>query len=212
MTIQVGQLLQAAMEWANGPEKGMMVRHYQVSDATELDDELFLQGVVDELGDLCEAITSAIGADETVFNCATIQRLETLIPVVGAATRVLYRFGLGIPVSGNARGKGAQQSVVTSLYPEAGSTPKQGRNYFPFLRGDYSDEGQILTANYGTIVDALDTVLMDPVVATSIGAIIPVIYSPTTGLWKAVTSRVVRSVLGTQRRRVDHHQPTKVVP
>ena len=207
MTIQTGQIVESAFEWSNGPEKGMMCRHYVITDANETNEEAFMEGMVDEITTLCEAITSAISADETVFNCATLQRLKTLIPVAGAATRIFYKFGLGIPVSANAPAKGAQQSAVVSLYPASGSNPKQGRNFFPFLRGDFTEEGQIKNANQATIHNELDKITMDPIVASSIGTLAPVIYSKATELYADILSSVLRPVLATQKRRVDHHQP-----
>lgn len=200
MTLSVGDILLGTYNWTNRIEKGMIVRHYRVTDVSDDDDNASLQGLVDAMKDLGETITNDIHANGTTFVSATLARIET------NPTRIFSAFGIGIPVAGNFQGTGAQQAVVASLYPDAGSTPKQGRNFIPFLRGDYSESGQLETATVPDILAVIEPILLDDIPAAALAIMEPIIYSYSTQLAAKIKTLVLRPVLGTQRRRVDPHQ------
>ncbi len=204
MVMAIGDLISCNIEFENGPERAMNVLGYQVSALTETSESIFIQALVDEVVvEAQEAVLNVMGGGSLLV-CVTGRRV-----LPGDPTRIFTAFGPGGASLDPSLPGGAQVCAILSKYPDAGEIPKQGRLYFPFMAKDLSDEGQIKDASKAIIKSETDPWLLDPLVLTSVGTVLPAIIRLVPGfpsVASLVQEIVLRPVLGTQRRRVQHHQ------
>jgi hypothetical protein len=200
----IDDLISVQVEFANGRENAMNVIGYKVSAMTETDENVFIQALVDEVVvEAQEAVLNLMGGGTTLV-CATGRRV-----LPGDPTRVYTAFGSGEPSVNPITPSGAQMSILLSKYAPAGDEPKQGRLYLPFPAKDLSEDGQILESERTLIRDETDPWILDPLILSAVGTVLPAIIRLVPGLDSVaalVEQIVLRPVLATQRRRVVPHQ------
>ena len=93
MTILVDDVLKGGVEWSLGTEKGMIVRHYKVTTVLNPDEVTFMEGLVAEIAAEAQVVTDAICAIDTIFVCATLQKVGITAP-----TRIYTFYGADVLV------------------------------------------------------------------------------------------------------------------
>jgi len=203
MTIVVGDLIQCNVEFELASERAMNVVGYRVSEVTDDDETTFIEALLAELVVQTNEVVSGIMGQGAFLVCCTGQRV-----LPGDPTRIYTKFGDGtasvLPKAG-----GAQLSILVSKYADPGDTPQQGRAFVPFPSESLSTDGQIDDDKETSITDDVKTWLVDELVFGTIGKAKPAIIrliKDLPSLWSEVKEIVLRPVLASQRRRVQHHQ------
>jgi hypothetical protein len=203
MTVAVGDVWQTIMEFQCGAEKGLLVRHHQVTVVNETSEELFGQALADRLEVIAGGISVSDMALDCFLVCATAQRKPPADP-----TRIYTTFGDGVK-SILAAPNGAQNCLLFSTYADPGEEPVQGRAFTPFPPESISTDGQVDAAEEAGLFSAWRPLLLDALLLATEGTLIPALYrqtSPIAGIASAIVTLVLRPVIASQRRRVDHHQ------
>ncbi len=209
MTVAVGDIYQVQIEFQRDVEVASIVRHMEVTGATDTDE--------DSVGDeLCAAVVQEVetgwiplmGPNANLI-CVTCRRLPP-----GEPTRTYINFSSSGTGTGTTNSHGAQQALLTSLYAASGAVVKAGRNYLPFLAGENSFAGQVVTSVLTAIENAVESILVSTYVLPGGTELTPAIARKVISDWISdlIVSFVVRPVLASQRRRVNHHQTTVIPP
>lgn len=204
MTNAVGDIWECVAEFGLGSERGSMVFHREVTDVSDTSEIVMGDGIVTSLlTDAQATVADHMGTDAFLV-CTTARRVPP-----AEITRTFVNYGTQA-LSILAKAVAAQSSVLLSMYPEPGGAIKNGRNYMPFLENIQQDAGQILAAGKAALEDSLNTWLLDVMTLTA-GNLKAVLYRYATDIDPAViveiAESVLRPVLASQRRRVQHHQP-----
>jgi len=207
MAVAVGDIWQTQVEFRRDVESASIVRAYKVIDVTNPDEVAFGEGIVAQLLDRWETNWLPLMGFNASIICATARRVPP-----GAETRTFVDFSTAGAGTGVLAATSAQNSLLVSLYSEAGDIPKSGRAYIPFISKDSILTGQIQSISLPGIQTAIDAIYLVKMIIAAVGELEAAIARPDTfGLpWIAelIKSLVVRPVLASQRRRVVHHQTT----
>jgi hypothetical protein len=180
------------------------VFHKEVTSVDEADEAIMGQGIADAINVLATASAGSFMGGGAFVVCTTARRIPP-----AEVTRIFVDYSAQAPsILGEA--VAAQSAMLFSMYPAPGAEIKSGRNYIPFLFRDQAKEGQILQASVGDLEVSFGSWLLEMLLITE-GDLKPVLYRYATDILPAVivdiAEMVLRPVLASQRRRVQHHQP-----
>jgi len=205
MVIAIGDIFECAAEFRLGAETGQVVFHKQVTLVEETDEAIFGNALALDLQLNAGSTIADFGGTGAFIVCATCRRIPPADP-----TRIYTEFGPQTPSIQMATAVAAQSAALFSTYPAPGGTPKSGRNYLPFLKSNSQVSGQILNADAPAMITSVNDWIFNQLILPAIGELKPVLYRYATMvlpfLVVDIVEMILRPVLSSQRRRVQHHQ------
>jgi hypothetical protein len=199
MTIAAGTIVQAAYYCrVAGKQNCINVMHYRTE--TVINDPDTLENVAAALS------TRASAAYRSLLEVVnSYDGLKLRIPGPAGTAALIARNGAG---AGSALGNGmapTQLCVVASLRSATAPPRVRGRQYFGgFTKDDMDSSGDPSAALLTRVNSLLDATALNPIpliLPNNTVNLVPVIYRRVSNLAHPITSRVVRTNFGTQRRR-----------
>jgi len=200
----IDDVWECQVEYECGSERGSVVFHKQVTEVTSPQESDLGNALATELATEAATANAARQGLDCFVVCATAQRVPPAEP-----TRIFVDYGAQTP-SINAASVAAQSAMLFSMYPDAGAEIKSGRNFIPFLDSSLQVAGQINDASKAGLLTDYSTFLFDQIILAAVAELKPVLYRYATDILPAVIVEIaeilLRPVLASQRRRVQHHQ------
>ena len=209
MTVAQNDVFEVVIELQDEAERALVVRHYRVESVTETDEEAFLASLTGHIISTCQISVLPVLPGTASFTCVTAQRITP------NPTRIATGFfpsNSGGVAGGSAP---AQSCYLMSIYTARNDRRGRGRMYFPFPPDSFHGSGRIFDSQKLNVDNALNTLVSDDLVLPSgNGTLKPGVWSrgnpaaqpPVAAEFNDSVQTILRPVLASQKRRVNHHQ------